>query len=102
MVTTLKYVVLAACTACWVYAVYHATMFERQLRTKDYRQIETLNHPATMFRRDMLSKRAQESRRKVFAALAIFAVLGVSLLVILYFDASGPARSPFLFRNKLG
>src|SRR5690242_1390038 len=49
-ITILKYVVLAACTACWVYAVYHAVIFEGRLSTKDPRAIETLNHPATLFR----------------------------------------------------
>jgi ferric-dicitrate binding protein FerR (iron transport regulator) len=100
-VTVLKYLVLAACSACWVYAAYHGVIFEGRLKTKDPREIEALNHPSTVFSRD-ISKRAQESRRRVFAALTIFAVLAVCLLVILFFDESGPPVSPFLFHDRLG
>jgi hypothetical protein len=102
LMTVLKYLVLTACTACWVYAVYHATIFEGRLSTKDPFSIEALNHPTTLFRPELQSKRARESRRKVFAALTLFAVLGVCLLVILFFDVSGPPRSPFLFHDNLG
>ncbi|HEY1797005.1 MAG TPA: hypothetical protein VGG57_12895 [Stellaceae bacterium] len=96
LVTVLKYLVLTACAVCWAYAVYHGTIFEGRLKAKDLRQIEALNHPMTVFSRDLPS-RALESRRKVFAALALFAVLGLCLVAILFFDASGTARSPFLF-----
>lgn len=101
LVTTLKYLVLVACAASWAYAAYHGTRFEMRLTTKDYRAIEALNHPATLFRRD-LSKRAIESRQKVFRGLAVFFALGLCLLVILYFDPSGPPKSSFLFQNKPG
>jgi len=101
LVTTLKYLVLAGCAASWGYAAYHGTRFETRLTVKDFRTIEALNHPATLLRRD-LPKRAIESRRKVFIALAVFAGLGLCLLVILYFDSSGPVRSPFLFEKRLG
>jgi hypothetical protein len=101
LVTALKYLVLIACSACWIYAAYHGVMFEGRLTTKDPFAIESLNHPGTLFRND-LSKRALESRRKVFIGLAMFAALGLCLLVILYFDATGPVRSPFLFHDKLG
>jgi hypothetical protein len=102
VLTVLKYLVLTACSACWVYAAYHAVIFEGRLSTKDPQAIERLNHPATLFRPELQSKRAREARRKVFAALAVFAALGVCLLVILFFDVSGAPRSPFLFHDKLG
>jgi hypothetical protein len=96
LVTVLKYVLLTACCACWAYAVYHGTIFEGRLKAKHYSEIEALNHPLMLFSRNLPS-RALESRRKVFAALAIFAVLGLCLIVILHFDSAGTAQSPFLF-----
>jgi hypothetical protein len=101
LLTTLKYLVLVACAASWAYAAYHGTVFEKRLKTRDPRQIEALNHPSMLFSRN-LSSRAIESRRRVFIALTVFAVLGLCLLVILYFDAAGPPKSPFLFHDKLG
>jgi hypothetical protein len=101
LVTTLKYLVLAACSACWIYAAYHGTIFEGQLRTRDYRQVEAINRPGMLFSRK-LSDRAQAARRKVFIALTIFAILALCLAVILFFDASDPTKSPFLFHAKLG
>jgi hypothetical protein len=99
LIAALKYLVLAACSGCWAYAMYHGVIFEGRLRAKDPFEIEALNRPAAVFRRN-LPQRALEARRKAFTALAIFAVLGVCLLVILYFDASGPAKSPFLFHDR--
>jgi hypothetical protein len=101
LVTTLKYVVLAACSACWIYAAYHGTIFEGRLTTRDYRKVEALNRPGMLFS-PKLSDRALESRRKVFTALTVFAVLAVCLIVILFFDASGGARSSFVFQDRLG
>lgn len=101
LLTILKYLVLTACTACWIYAAYHGVVFEGRLKTKDPMAIEALNHPLTLFSAD-IPKRAQEARRKVFGALTIFAVLGLCLLVILFFDTGGPPTSPFLFQDRLG
>jgi hypothetical protein len=101
LVTTLKYLVLIACSACWLYAAYHGAIFERRLHTKDIWEIEALNHPSMLFSRN-LSERAQESRRKVLTALAVFAALGVCLVVILCFDVAGGAKSTFIFKDRLG
>ena len=98
LVTVLKWGVLAACSMCWIYAAYHGTVFEGRLKTRNPFEIEELNRPSTLFS-SSLSNRAIEARRKVFVALSIFAVLGLCLLMILYFDASGPATSPFLFKG---
>ncbi|HEX3883098.1 MAG TPA: hypothetical protein VHW66_10605 [Stellaceae bacterium] len=103
LLAIVKYVVLTGCAASWVYAAFHGARFEERLSnaTRNPFEIEALNRPATLFRSD-LPKRAIESRRKVYAGLAVMFVLGLCLLVILYFDAAGPVRSPFLYSTPRG
>ena len=96
----LKYFMLAVCGAAWVYATYHGVRFEDQLgrTTRDPFRIEALNHPASLFRDD-LHRLARKSRRKVFAALAVFFGMGIVLLaLLLIFGGAGGVGSPFQYR----
>jgi hypothetical protein len=103
LLIAIKYLVLTGCAASWGYAAFHGARFEDRLSkaTRNPFEIEALNRPATLFRND-LPKRAIESRRKVYTGLAIMFGLGLCLLVILYFDASGSVRSPFLYDAPRG
>jgi len=103
MLGIVKYLVLTGCGAAWAYAAYHGARFEGRLSKASNNpfEMEALNRPAAMFRRD-LPKPAVESRRKVYAGLAAMLGLGLCLLVILYFDAAGPVASPFLYSTPRG
>jgi hypothetical protein len=103
LLVIVKYLVLIGCATSWGYAAFHGARFEGRLSkaARNPFEIEALNRPAAMFRND-LPKRAIESRRKVYAGLAVMLGLGLCLLVILYFDAAGPVRSPFLYSTPRG